>query len=145
MTSTLGGIGIDPINGYLYLDISLQNRTTSTPSSLVSFLMRIEGLPRLLDIIPTFQPAAGTLSWVTPKHPEALPAADRFMVFGGSIDTTGTMSVPVPLECNVPTAGNPQPGDYLSIMDTRPDPPPGEASYVIIAYSGQRDHLVRGR
>ena len=61
------------------------------------------------------------------------------MVFGGSIDTASGMSVPLPLDCNVPAAGNPQPGDFLSIMDTRPDPPLGEASYVIIGVEHQME------
>ncbi len=47
--------------------------------------------------------------------------------------------MPLPLDCNVPAGGNPQPGDYLSIMDTRPEPPLGEANYVIIGVEHQME------
>ena len=135
-TTDLLNIAIDSTNGVLYVAVQSSKPGFVNPHYGI---VRISGLATLLDIIATFQPAAGTLSWVTPKHPEALPAADRFMVFGGSIDAASQMSVPVPLDCNVPIGGNPQPGDYLSILDSRPAPPLGEASYVIIGVEHQME------
>ncbi len=39
----------------------------------------------------------------------------------------------------MPAAGNPQPGDYLSILDPQPDPLLGETSYVIIGVEHQME------
>ena len=39
----------------------------------------------------------------------------------------------------MPLSGNPQPGDYLSILDSRLDPVLGEASYVIIGVEHQME------
>ena len=39
----------------------------------------------------------------------------------------------------MPAACDPQQGDYLSILDPRPDPPLGEASYVIIGVEHQME------
>lgn len=125
------GLTVDAVNGTALL--------VAGGSTEPEELIEISGLPTLLDIIPTFQPAAGTLSWTTPKHPEALPAADRFMVFAGDVPSAGNISVPIPFDCNVPAAGNPQPGDYLSILDPLADPAVGEASYVIIGVEHQME------
>ena len=87
-------LDMDATNGYLYIALISNLRCGGQNQETGVGIVRLTGLPNLLDIIPTFQPAAGTLSWVTPKHPEALPAADRFMVFEGSIDAASGMSVP---------------------------------------------------
>ena len=138
-TTEMLNMAVDNINGSLYL---------ATQSSLFNGgpvmeqygIVKISGLPTLLDIIPTFQPAAGTLSWITPKHPEALPAADRFQVYVGDVRAPGDLSGPVPFDCSVPDTGSPEPGEYISILDSRPDPPVGEATYVIIGveHEGER-------
>ena len=39
----------------------------------------------------------------------------------------------------MPLSGNPQPGDYLSILDPLVNPPLGEASYVIIGVEHQME------
>ena len=39
----------------------------------------------------------------------------------------------------MPAAGDPQPGDYLSILDPLVNPPLGEASYVIIGVEHQME------
>jgi hypothetical protein len=119
---------VDAINGNIY--VAVRSYLGGTPGGYS--IVQISGLPSLLDIVPTFQPAAGTLSWVTPKHPEALPAADRFQVYVGDLRDLPNFGRAVPVACAVPDPGPPQPGDFLSILDPLPNPPAGKGRYVII-------------
>ena len=66
---------------------------------------------------------------------ETLPAADRFSVYIGDIGSLRAdrdFTRVVPVDCAVPDAGMPRAGDFLSVLDTLPDPVPGQGSYVII-------------
>jgi hypothetical protein len=127
---------IDAINGRMYLKVWSQME--NTPGTF--FVVQISGLTSLLDIVPTFQPSTDTISWTTPKHPEALPAADRFQVFAGEIADLPDFGQAVTLSCSVPQDRVPQPGEFLSILDSLPDPPAGQAFYVVVGveHAGQR-------
>lgn len=136
----LSGLHLDSINGRLYLAV----RSAALGGAYDGYgVLMISGLPTLLDIIPTFQPATQTLGWVAPKHPEALPAADRFLVYAGDIATLhadGDFTRAVPVDCAVSDSSAPRAGDFLSILDPLPDPAPGQGSYALIGveYAGQR-------
>ena len=82
----------DAINGTLRFRVRTQCASCSNVAPLRDKIVEISGFANLLDIIPTFQPATGTLSWNTPKHPEALPAADRFMAFAGDLRDVGDLT-----------------------------------------------------
>ncbi|MGH9870529.1 MAG: hypothetical protein ACREAA_20525 [Candidatus Polarisedimenticolia bacterium] len=47
-------------------------------------IIRISGLPTLLDIILSYQPPS-TLSFNVPVRPEGLPGADSFAVYAGDL------------------------------------------------------------
>jgi hypothetical protein len=130
----------DAINGSLYLAVFSALSCQGASFQYGYGIVKVGGLPTLLDIIPTFTPATGTLSWVTPKHPEALPTADRFQVFTGDLRDLPDFGRALPIDCSVPDAGAPRPGDFLSILDPLPDPPVGRGGYVIIGveHAGQR-------
>ncbi len=136
-TTQLLNLTADSTNGYLYVVVS----STAPGFGSVHFgIVRISGLPKLLDIIPTFQPAAGTISWVTPKHPEALPAANRFMAFAGDLRDVHDLRRAAAIDCDVTAGTPPQPSDFLSILDPLPTPPVGQGSFVVIGVenAGQR-------
>ena len=95
-------------------------------------VVRITGLPKLLDLMLTYQePAAIALRM--PARPEALPPPDRVDLYYGSVGSLGDLSSAVPLACDV--AGSAGPGDTVSIADSLLDPPPGEARYYVAAVS----------
>ena len=124
-SNEIQGIYLDAINGSALLN---------TRTMFGEDVIEIRGLPTLLDIIPTFQPASETLSWVTPKHPEALPSADNFQVYAGNIDDLRRdrdFTSAVPVDCAVPDVGSPAPGDYLSILDPL-NPAKGKVEYAIV-------------
>ena len=129
----LMALTVDSVNGRI--DLVTKNSVSFPDSITTSFaILRISGLPSLLDIIPTFQPTSETLSWITPKHPEALPAADNFQVYAGNIDDLRRdrdFTSAVPVDCSVPDVGPPAPGDYLSILDPL-NPAKGKVEYAIV-------------
>jgi len=142
LTSIVSGPEIDQINGRMLLTIrsaDFESMPSATCIGGIDELVEVSGLPTLLDIIPTFQPASETLSWITPKHPEALPAADRFMVYAGDIATLRQdrdFTRAVPVDCQVPDVGAPSPGEFLSILDPL-QMEPGQASYAIVGVEHQ--------
>jgi len=143
-------LAVDGVGGHLYLAIQASNTIDSGITSdcvpctgysgAQNAIVRISGLPSVLEVIPTFEPSAGTLSWVVPRHPEALPAAERFSVYAGDLRDLPDFSRAAPVACAVPDSGAPQPGDFLSILDPLPDPEAGRGSYALIGaeYAGQR-------
>ena len=130
----------DAVNGNLYVAIAVQTECGSISTPQTNQAWKISGLPNLLDIIPTFTPASESLSWVTPKHPEALPAADRFMVYAGDVAALredGDFTRAVPVDCDVPEVGTPSPGDFLSILDPLRAPSFGKVSYLVVGVEHQ--------
>ncbi len=132
-------IDLDPINGFMYLGFVVTNDAGSLGSASSYVVLKVSGLPTLLDIILSYQPPS-TLSFNVPVHPEALPGADSFSVYAGDVATVSDLSQASPLECTVPPGRPPVPGEHISVADTLPDPPLGEARYYLaaVSYHGQR-------
>jgi len=132
---------IDAINGHLYVAVLGAQCVGSgcTPSGGGFGIVRITGLPNLLDIILSYQPPS-TLSFNVPVRPEGLVGADSFSVYTGDVRTASDLSQATPLECTVPAGRPPIPGEHLTVSDPLPDPAVGDARYYVAAvnYQGQR-------
>jgi len=135
-------LSVDAVNGHLYLAIKSFRNCEFSPTNepINSSIIRISGLPTLLDIVPTFTPGSGSLSWITPKHPEALPAADTFQIFTGDIRDVSDFRLAVAQDCSIPDMGSPQPGQLFSIPDPIPTPDLGQGSFLLLGVenAGQR-------
>jgi hypothetical protein len=68
-----------------------------------------------------------------PVRPEGLPGADSFAVYAGDVRTTADLSQAAPLQCTVPAARAPMPGEQLTVSDTLPDPAAGDGRYYVAA------------
>ena len=94
-------------------------------------IVKICGLPTLLDIAQSYEPITDTLRFVAPQYPEGLDAADHFDTYWGELadlDFTQAQG----LRCNYP-APIPQAGDYLQVNDTLPEPALGHGYYYVTA------------
>jgi len=102
-------------------------------------VVRISGLPTLFDTLLTYQPPS-TLSFNVPVRPEGLTGADSFSLYAGDARAASDLSQAFALQCRVPADRPPVPGEVLTVPDTLPDPPPGNARYYVAAvnYEGQR-------
>ncbi len=129
------GVGIDAINGAVYYQFGVQVIADGM-SAYHEVIVRISGLPTLLDILLSYQPSS-TLTFNVPVHPEALPAADSFSIYAGDVETLPDLSQASPLHCTVPPDRAPVPGEHLSVPDTLPDPGPGDARYYLVAVNHQ--------
>ncbi len=100
---------------------------------------RIRGFATTFEILQTYTPTSGPISFRVPYMPEGFPAADWFDTYYGELATVGDWSQAQPLECGYPTAISAA-GDFLAVADPLPDPDPGEGRYYVTAatYQGQR-------
>jgi len=101
-------------------------------------IIAIEGFATTFEILQTYTPAANEISFRVPYMPEGFQFADFFDTYYGDLATVGDWSQAQPLQCGYPTTA-PSVGDYLTVADTLPDPPPGQGRYYITAvnYQGQ--------
>lgn len=125
---------IDVTNGWLLIGLKGECFTDActAASDNVEHLsvIRITGLPALLDVIESFQPAS-TLSFRLPVHPEGLGAPDRYDVYSGVLSSLPDLSQAQPFKCDA--AAGKGAGDRVNIIDTLPEPPPGTARYYLTA------------
>jgi len=106
-------------------------------------VIAIDGFASLFEVAISYkQPSS--LSFTVPVHPEGLPAADTFSVYTGDLRSASDLSRAVPIDCTVPDAGPPAPGEQLSVFDSLPDPPPGDGRYYLASPS-YRDQRRAGR
>jgi hypothetical protein len=139
---SLRGVGIDTVNGHLHAYADLNNCASGT-CHLRNAVIRISGLPTLLDIILSYQPPS-TLSFNVPVRPEGLVGAASFSVYAGDVRTASDLTQATPLECSVP-AGRPHiPGEQLTVADTLPDPAAGAGRYYVAAVK-HGDQIRAGR
>jgi hypothetical protein len=91
--------------------------------------LRVGGLPELFDIACSFVPS-GALSCRVPAVPEGLPTGSSLDVYSGELASLPDLSQAEPLGCDV--APYALPGEYLTFVDPRPDPPPGTGRYYLV-------------
>jgi len=92
----------------------------------------ISGFATTFEILQTYTPTAGPLSFRVPYMPEGFQYADFFDTYYGDLATVGDWSQARPLQCGYP-ATPPSVGDYLTVEDTLPDPAPGAGRYYVTA------------
>jgi hypothetical protein len=131
--------GVDVVNGYLYVVVEFW-RTSGCDQQvwLRDYFVKVAGPPALLDVVLSYQPPA-TLSWNVPAKPFALPGANAFSVYTGSLTTVSDLAMAIPLVCEVPAGRAPIPGEVLTAADSLPDPTAGDGRYYLATaiYQGQ--------
>lgn len=129
----------DPINGVLYFVVESSKVCGPVTFGSGYAVVKLSGLPTLLDIILSYQPPS-TLSFNVPVRPEGLSGADSFSVYAGDVGTASDLSQATPLQCTVPEGRPPVAGEHLTVPDPLPDPAVGDARYYVAAvnYQGQR-------
>ena len=95
-------------------------------------LTEIRGFTTTFEILQTYQPPANEISFRVPYMPEGFQFADHFDTYYGDLATVGDWSKAQPLQCGYPATA-PSPGDYLTVTDTLPTPPPGKGYYYVTA------------
>jgi len=103
------------------------------------WIASISGFTPLFDILQTYTPTADSLQFRVPAHPEGLRSADHFDTYWGHVSDLPDFTEAQPMQCHYP-ATPPAVGDYLTVADTSPAPPPGAANYTVTAvtYGTQR-------
>jgi hypothetical protein len=91
-------------------------------------MVRITGLPPLVEIIQSFEPP-GAISFRVPLRPEGLPGGDRFDVYAGGLTSAADLSQAQPLACDVAVGRSP--GQTVHVADPLPPPAPGEGRYYV--------------
>ena len=133
----------DPINGrllvYLRSYCTVTNLYCPSPADYdVQWIAAIDGFPRLLDVFQTYAPATTSLGFRVPALPEGLQAADHFDTYWGRISDLPDFTKAQPMSCSYP-ASPPAVGDFLTVMDTSPIPPLGQANYIVTAVTHETD------
>jgi len=141
-----GGWEIDQTGGTLLLGVtgSCLSATCTAQADTTDHLavIRITGLPTLFDLALSYQ-SPGALALRMPVRPEGLPSADRVDIFYGAASAASDLSTALPLACDV--AGSAGPGDTVSVADSLPDPPAGQARYYVAAVSSGGDRRAGRR
>ncbi len=124
-----GGRFLIPIRNKCFGDCTYANGNS---------VIAISGFATTFEILQTYEPTLGPISFRVPYMPEGLPAADWFDTYYGDLATVGDWSQAQPLECEYP-ATMPAVGEYLAVDDPLPNPSPGSGRYYVTAvnYQGQ--------
>src|SRR5437867_8573977 len=96
------------------------------------WIMALDGLPTLFEILQTYTPTATDLGFRVPAHPEGLRSADHFDTYWGHVSDLPDFTQAHPMQCHYP-ATPPSVGDYLTVADTSPLPAAGQANYIVTA------------
>ncbi len=130
-------VDFDPQGGRLLLWLE---SVCNTPGCYAPqrWVAAIEGFTSMFEILQTYTPTSGPISFRVPYMPEGFPAADSFSTYHGDLSTVGDWSQAQPLQCAYP-APMPSVGDYLTVPDTLPNPAPGLGRYYVtsVNYQGQ--------
>lgn len=136
------------VNGHMFLVLRGQCRTAQCDSQGEDdnqvALIRVSGLPTLYEVQSSYQPPT-TISVLVPKHPNGLFAAESFSTYHGTITNPLDFSAAQPLKCNYAEAAPPEPGGYLTVPDTTPDPDPGEVTWLLTAVTSPTGETRMGR
>ena len=95
-------------------------------------MFSISGFTTQFEVLQTYTPTSGPISFRVPQLPEGFQHADFFDTYYGDINTVGDWSQAQPLQCGFP-ATSPSVGDYLTVADTLPALKPGEGRYFVTA------------
>jgi hypothetical protein len=138
------GLHVDNANGLLYERFlaSCKEDNDGVPECAYQGqleVMRIAGLPTTFEILQTYTPPSGPISFRVPYMPEGFQAADWFDTYYGDLATVGDWGQAQPLQCGYP-ASPPSVGDYLTVADPLPPPSPGQGRYYVTAvnFMGER-------
>ena len=125
---------LDALNGHLLIGLRGQCLTSQCAAENDTEehlgLLRISGLPALLDLAQTYVPP-GSVSVVIPAHPEGLPTGSRLDLYAGDTADLPDLSRAQPLACNVGSGS--APGDTVVVADSLQSPAPGRARYYLTA------------
>jgi hypothetical protein len=102
-----------------------------------SFLA-ISGFAPLFEILQTYTPTPPTLSFTSPAIPEGLSVADHFDTYWGRISDLPDFTKAQPMACGY-HASHPAVGASLTVADTSPNPPLGQANYMVTSVTHETD------
>ena len=100
------------------------------------WLVSIDGLASTFEILQTYEPPSGPMSFRVPYMPEGFQYADWFDTYYGTLTTVGDWSQLQPLQCGYP-ASPPSVGDYLTVTDNLPTPGVGQGYYYVTSVTYQ--------
>jgi hypothetical protein len=99
-------------------------RSTSYPYSCSyeskSWIAAIQGFATTFEILQTYEPSTGEISFRVPYMPEGFEGADWFDTYWGDLTTVGDWGSAKGLRCHYPDAP-PSVGDFFTVADTLPD------------------------
>jgi hypothetical protein len=101
-----------------------------------AWIMEIGGFATAFEILQSYTPTSGPLSFRVPAIPEGMAAAEYFDTYYGTLATVGDWSQAQPMQCGYP-ASAPSVGDYLTVADTLPTPAGGQGYYYVTAVTYQ--------
>ena len=100
------------------------------------WIAAIEGFTTTFEILQTYTPSSGPISFRVPYMPEGFQYADSLDTYYGDLSTVGDWSQAQPLQCDYPSTA-PSTGDYLTVADPLPGPAPGTGRYYVTAVTHQ--------
>ena len=102
-------------------------------------ILKLSGFAAQYEVLQTYTPPSGPISFTVPAHPEGFERADWFDTYYIPLTHPLDWSLAQPLQCGYPT-GAPDPGDYLTVADTAPPLSPGQGYFYVTAvnYNGER-------
>jgi parallel beta-helix repeat protein len=100
------------------------------------WLASIAGFATTFDVLQSFTPQPASLGFRVPYMPEGMPGAEHFDTYWGNLTHPLDFPQAHPLQCGYPAAA-PHVGDYLTVADTVPTPPPGQGVYYVTSATYQ--------
>jgi hypothetical protein len=115
---------------HIYVERIIDDLLTGVTLARDSGIVTVSGFPKLFDTLLSFTPG-GTLTAITPAHPDGFRSADSMQVWTGDVRSMPDWSQAQPLTCSAATS--PTPGQVVTVPDTLPDPPLGHGRYYLTA------------
>ena len=131
---------IDPTSGEMLIGLEGQCLTSACTAQFdTTFhlgLVRISGLPALLDIVESYQPP-GSIAFRVPTLPEGLPTGSQLDVYTGNPADLPDLSLALPMACDV--APGLAPGSMVVVPDSLPPPAAGQVRYYVTTVTSGAD------
>ena len=128
-------IAFNEEQGTIVIGITSMN-TTSGVRFDTFWAAEIGGFATTFEVLQSYIPTSGPLTFRVPQWPEGFPAADFFDTYTGDLSTVGDWSQAQPLQCGFP-ATMPGVGDYLTVADPLADPAPSAGRYYVTSVTHQ--------